>query len=188
MLTVDDDQFWKGLPLLQLGERIPTLDDTVTAVGYPMGGDNVCVTRGVVSRIDLADYSCEEKLLVVQIDAAINPGNSGGPVFSKDNRVAGVAFAGITIADNIGYVIPHTVVQLFLNNYKKDQKRIQGLLPCLGIALQPTDNICLRKQHGLPADSHTGMVVVGVSKRMPAGKIVEKGDVLLKVDGHDVGE
>jgi hypothetical protein len=189
MLTVDDDAFWEGIPLLQLSTTVPQLDDTVTAVGYPMGGDNVCVTRGVVSRIDLTGYSeSEEKLLVVQIDAAINPGNSGGPVFGKDNLVAGVAFAGITLADNIGFVIPHSVVRLFLDNFKKNRQRIQGLLPSLGIALQPTDNICLRKQHGLAIDSHNGMVVVSVSERMPAGRVVEKGDVLLKVDGHEIGE
>lgn len=41
------------------------------------------MTRGVVSRIDMLDYTflqqkCGERLLVLQIDAAINPGNSGG--------------------------------------------------------------------------------------------------------------
>jgi hypothetical protein len=35
----------------QISSGIPELDDSVTCVGYPIGGDNVCVTRGVVSRI-----------------------------------------------------------------------------------------------------------------------------------------
>ena len=37
--------------------------------------ETVCVTQGVVSRIDLHSYSWDSRLLVVQIDAAINPGN-----------------------------------------------------------------------------------------------------------------
>ena len=59
----------------------------MTCVGYPLGGDNISVTRGVVSRIDVS----HEALLRVQIDAAINPGNSGGPVFDEAGRVVGVA-------------------------------------------------------------------------------------------------
>jgi hypothetical protein len=50
---------------------LPQLDDNVACVGYPMGGDNVCVTRGVVSRIDLLDYTFsnlgDPELLVIQI-------------------------------------------------------------------------------------------------------------------------
>ncbi len=39
-------------------------------------GDNISVTQGVVSRVDISDYAhSAETLLVIQIDAAINPGN-----------------------------------------------------------------------------------------------------------------
>jgi hypothetical protein len=48
-------------------------------VGFPQGGDNVCVTKGVVSRIDRQQYSHgRTSLLAIQVDAAINSGNSGG--------------------------------------------------------------------------------------------------------------
>lgn len=47
-------------------------------MGYPMGGDNISITRGVVSRVDLMDYTMlglgDSPLLTIQIDAAINPG------------------------------------------------------------------------------------------------------------------
>jgi len=33
------------------------LQDDVTVVGYPMGGDNVSVTSGVVSRIEPQQYT-----------------------------------------------------------------------------------------------------------------------------------
>ena len=54
-----------------------------------MGGENVSLTRGVVSRVDVMDYSFSRmdadcRLLVLQIDAAINPGK--GFVTSKAER------------------------------------------------------------------------------------------------------
>ena len=45
-----------------------------------IGGENLSVTKGVVSRVCLSTYSHSlEDLLKIQIDAAINSGNSGGP-------------------------------------------------------------------------------------------------------------
>ncbi len=45
-----------------------------------IGGDNLSVTKGVVSRVVMSTYSHSlECLLTLQIDAATNPGNSGGP-------------------------------------------------------------------------------------------------------------
>ena len=112
MVEVVDDRFWDGLPQVQFGSDTPALDSNVSAVGYPMGGDNISITRGVVSRsvamlmarilccsaylillarVDLMDYTMlglgDPPLLTIQIDAAINPGNSGGPVFDDQMKV-----------------------------------------------------------------------------------------------------
>ena len=52
--------------------------DAVAVVGYPIGGETISVTTGVVSRIEVTSYSHgATELLGIQIDAAINPGNSG---------------------------------------------------------------------------------------------------------------
>ena len=56
---------------LTLEEILPKLDENVTCVGYPTGGNQISVTRGVVSRIDVDGHS----VFRIQIDAAINPGN-----------------------------------------------------------------------------------------------------------------
>lgn len=60
--------------LLLLQEELPKLDENVSCVGFPTGGQQISVTRGVVSRIDVDS----QYVLRIQIDAAINPGNSGG--------------------------------------------------------------------------------------------------------------
>ena len=39
----------QALNSIELSEEVPHLDSDVLTVGYPMGGENICVTRGVVS-------------------------------------------------------------------------------------------------------------------------------------------
>ena len=52
-----------------------------------------CAPPGVVSRIEVTDYSHgSTDLLAIQIDAAINGGNSGGPVFNRACQCVGIAF------------------------------------------------------------------------------------------------
>ncbi len=52
MLAVDDEEFWAGVQLLDISPDLPPMQQGVTVVGFPTGGDNVCVTKGVVSRLD----------------------------------------------------------------------------------------------------------------------------------------
>lgn len=109
----------------------------MTVVGYPIGGDSVSVTRGVVSRIELTQYEHGGKeLLGIQIDAAINAGNSGGPAFNDAGQCVGVAFQALKShdAENIGYVIPSPVINHFLKDFETNGK-VTGF-PRLGIAWQ----------------------------------------------------
>lgn len=55
LLTVDDPAFWEGLAPLEFGP-LPQLQDTVAVVGYPIGGDTISVTAGVVSRIEVGGW------------------------------------------------------------------------------------------------------------------------------------
>lgn len=71
-------------------------------IHFFVGGDNISVTKGVVSRVEPTQYvHGASQLLAIQIDAAINPGNSGGPAIMGD-KVAGVAFQNLSGAENIG--------------------------------------------------------------------------------------
>jgi S1-C subfamily serine protease len=77
LLSVANDEFWKGVEPLRFGP-LPRLQDAVAVVGYPIGGDTISVTSGVVSRIEVTAYvHASTELLGIQIDAAINSGNSG---------------------------------------------------------------------------------------------------------------
>ena len=55
LLTVDDDEFWEGIIPVEFG-NLPVLQDAVTVVGYPIGGDTISVTSGVVSRMEILSY------------------------------------------------------------------------------------------------------------------------------------
>ena len=39
----------QALSSVELSEEVPELDSDVLTVGYPLGGENICVTRGVAA-------------------------------------------------------------------------------------------------------------------------------------------
>ncbi|RZB89952.1 Protease Do-like 10, mitochondrial isoform B [Glycine soja] len=101
ILVIENKEFWDGMNPLELGD-VPFLQEAVAVVGYPQGGDNISVTKGVVSRVEPTQYvHGASQLMAIQIDAAINPGNSGGPAI-MGSKVAGVAFQNLSGAENIG--------------------------------------------------------------------------------------
>ncbi|CAE7215996.1 DEGP9, partial [Symbiodinium natans] len=52
VLTVEDDEFWEGLQAVRLSQKLPHLEEDVLCVGFPIGGDTISVTSGVISRIE----------------------------------------------------------------------------------------------------------------------------------------
>ena len=56
LITVDSREFFKNMVPLAFG-GIPELESTVSAYGYPIGGERMSVTTGIVSRIDFQLYT-----------------------------------------------------------------------------------------------------------------------------------
>jgi S1-C subfamily serine protease len=184
MLEVVDGAFFQGTSALRLG-GVPALDSMVTVLGYPIGGDRLSVTRGVVSRIDYRGYahSGVDSHLVVQIDAAINPGNSGGPVI-QDNQLVGVAFQGFSgmVAQNVGYMIPTPVVTRFLQDVADGH---YDLYVDVGFQYFPLINATHRRALGLlPGDY--GVMVGEVFRAGAAHGYLQTGDVLLAIDNRPI--
>ena len=164
---------------------IPKLNTTVIAVGYPIGGERISVTRGVVSRVDFRTYthSGVDNHLAIQVDAAINPGNSGGPVL-QSNQVVGVAFQGYSgsVAQNTGYMIPVPVVQRFLTDVEDGTYDYYVDLATSTIGLL---NPAQRQALGLPNDG-IGVMVCEPDAAGSAGQLLKTKDVLLSIDGHTI--
>ncbi|KAM3248764.1 protease Do-like 2, chloroplastic isoform X1 [Capsicum annuum] len=185
LLTVENKDFWKGAEPLHFG-HLPHLQDAVTVVGYPLGGDTISVTKGVVSRVEVTSYAHgSSELLGIQIDAAINPGNSGGPAFNDDGECIGVAFQVYRSdeVENIGYVIPTTVVSHFLEDYERNGK--YNGFPCLGVLLQKLENPALRAC--LRVSSNEGVLVRKIEPTSDVSNVLKEGDVIVSFDGVRVG-
>ena len=183
LLTVDDPEFFKDtLPLKFDG--VPEVQDTVQVVGFPIGGNKISVTKGVVSRIEvtLLVYSLNN-LLTIQIDAALNPGNSGGPAI-KDGKIIGVATQAIDDANNIGYIIPVPVIERFLNDLKDGT---YNGVPFAGFGVSGTENGILRQYYGI--QKKTGGVIINrVIPFSSADGILKEGDIILTINGVAIAQ
>jgi S1-C subfamily serine protease len=116
VLQLDDPAFFDTHPPVARASKLPQIKDPVLAYGFPTGGSSLSITKGIVSRIEFAQYNYPVSGLRIQIDAAINPGNSGGPAIAGDKMI-GLAFSRLGgDSQNIGYIIPNEEVDLFLKD------------------------------------------------------------------------
>lgn len=183
LVTVTDQSFFSGTEPLTFGP-LPEINSTVQTCGFPVGGRQVSVTEGVVSRLETSTYSHNpaSEHLVVQTDAAINPGNSGGPVL-QNGKVVGVAFQGLKTADNIGYMIPTTIIDHFMTDIKDGTYDGFG---SFGISLFPgLHNSGYKSFLKIPVDQD-GIVITSVMINSTYYDILKPGDVLTEIDGFNI--
>jgi S1-C subfamily serine protease len=168
-----------------LGWRdVPQIGSSVVAYGYPIGGEQLSTTSGVVSRIEDHSYFFGlSEHLVIQTDAALNPGNSGGPVV-QDGAVVGVVFQVLRGEQNIGYVIPWSVVRHFLDDGKDGH--YDGF-PDLPLRFLPLSSPAARRERRLP-NARSGVVVQEVAFGSSLETLFRPADVVLSVDGHELSD
>ena len=183
LLGVDDPAFWEGTVPVRLGQ-LPPRNAQIAVYGFPVGGNELCITAGVVSRIEVRTYTHSQRnLLALQTDAAINPGNSGGPVF-MDGELIGIAFQSYRRKDlqKAGYVVPIPVIRHLFEDL--EDGAISGV-PDLGIYSQKIENDALRAHLGLSPD-HSGVRVSRVVPGSSADGVLQVDDVVMSVDGTAV--
>ena len=181
LVEIEDKSFFNGTVPLKLG-TLPEIQEKLTVYGYPLGGDKLSTTQGIVSRMEHNTYTLtNRKFLIGQTDAAINSGNSGGPVVSK-GKVAGVAFAGLNSADNIGYFIPVNILNNFLEDIKDG--KYDGP-PLLGVEWLELESPSHRRMLGIE-DKTGGILIKKVFKNSPFEGVLQKNDVLMKLDNYPI--
>ena len=181
LVEIEDKSFFNGTVPLKLG-TLPEIQEKLTVYGYPLGGDKLSTTQGIVSRMEHNTYTLtNRKFLIGQTDAAINSGNSGGPVVSK-GKVVGVAFAGLNSADNIGYFIPVNILNNFLEDIKDG--KYDGS-PLLGVEWLELESPSHRRMLGIE-DKTGGILIKKVFKNSPFEGVLQKNDVLMKLDNYPV--
>ncbi len=187
ILKLEDDDFFKDHPPLPCASTLPEIKDAVMAFGYPVGGDSLSVTKGIVSRIDFSPYGYDPAGtgaagLRIQVDAAINPGNSGGPAVVGDKMI-GLAFSSLGGAQNISYIIPCAEIEPYLADIADG--RYDGK-PVMTDRLQTLENAALRTFLKLPKDTQ-GIVVDEPEKR--SGDVtLRKWDVITKIGTNPVDD
>jgi S1-C subfamily serine protease len=181
LLKVEEKAFFQGVIPLTFG-ALPEVEQKIVVYGYPMGGSTLSATIGVVSRVEHHVYAHSgESFLAVQVDAAVNPGNSGGPALSN-GKIVGVVMQVITKSQNIGYLVPVSMVKHFIDDMKDG--KYDGLAD-IGLGTQKLENPAIRRYYGLD-DTISGKLINKVVHNSSLSDIVKEGDILTAVDGHTI--
>ena len=181
LLKVEEKAFFEGVKPLTFGP-LPNVEQRIVVYGYPMGGSTLSATIGVVSRVEHHTYAHSgETFLAVQVDAAVNPGNSGGPALS-DGKIVGVVMQVISKSQNIGYLVPVNLVKHFIEDMKDN--KYDGFAD-LGLGTQKLENPAIRRYYGLDENA-SGKLINKVVHNSTLAGILEVGDILTSVDGHNI--
>ncbi|CAN8140751.1 putative Trypsin-like peptidase domain-containing protein [uncultured Thiomicrorhabdus sp.] len=179
LLEVDNRDFFEDIEPLELGD-LPKMGEQVTALGFPMGGDELSTTKGVVSRLEHRHYSySKQPFLTIQIDTPINPGNSGGPIINQQQKIVGIAMQGITKANNISYLVPSRVIRHFFKDIADGE--YQGM-PHENFLFTQMENPTLQRYFQLP-EMASGILIEEVNS---SDSPLQENDVLIEVSGQKI--
>jgi S1-C subfamily serine protease len=182
LLKLDDESFFDSHPAVRRAAALPDVGEAVFAYGYPMGGNSLSTTKGVVSRIEYVPYSYGTSGLRIQVDAPINPGNSGGAVVAGD-KLVGLAFSVAANAQNIGYIIPNEEIELFLKSVA-DGRPSEKL--SLWDGTQTLENPVLRQF--LKLDKSVEGMVVSQPASKDAGYPLKEWDVITRIGDYPIDD
>jgi S1-C subfamily serine protease len=182
VLAVKDETFFQKRPALARARELPRVQDGVTVHGFPVGGTELSVTKGVVSRIDHGAYYGLTTGMLIQVSAAINPGNSGGPAVA-DNKMIGLVCSRLNDAEGIGYVIPNEEIDGFLTRLRGGRYEPKPA-EAAGTEYQRLENQALRGLLRLAPG--TRGVLVHPPPRRDAGYPLREFDVLTKIGDYEI--
>jgi S1-C subfamily serine protease len=179
VLSLADDTFFRKRPPMPRTKNLPSARDAVEVYGFPIGGEEMSVTKGVISRIGYGPYFPG---VVLQVSAAINQGNSGGPAV-VGGKMVGVVFSRLSDAENIGFVIPNEEIDFFLEGVKKG--RYEGkLTDATFTRYQRLENESLRVM--LKLDKRTRGILAFPPRPTEVGNPFHEFDILTRIGEHDI--
>lgn len=180
ILEVEDKNFFKDIKPIALGDT-PTVGDEVIVYGFPMGGEEMSLTKGIISRIEMMEsVHSGINILACDMDAAISSGNSGGPVI-KNDKVVGVSFQGIFLKEG-GYIIS---VELLKTMLEMDEKGKEYKITDIAVEGQSFENKGLKSSLNLDK-KQKGIYIFNVSNLSTINKYIKVGDVITKIDEYEI--
>jgi S1-C subfamily serine protease len=157
------------------------IGDSAVAIGMPYGLFQ-SVSKGIISAKGRPPHNKGLYKYFLQMDTAINPGNSGGGVWDQWGELIGIASNGIQISGasvNINFAIPSFMVRALADQIIEhgDVKRGE-----LGITASTITDETAGNWNGV-----IGVLVDSVAEGSAAELYgLDRGDVVLEVDGHTV--
>jgi serine protease Do len=173
-----------GFPYVSFEDKArPRVGDWVVAVGNPFGLGGTA-TAGIVSALGRSGVSGSQFVDYMQIDAPINRGNSGGPTFDTNGRVVGVNSAIFSPSGGsvgIGFDIPADVAETVTRQLISSGKVVRGYI---GASIQ---NVTPEIAESMGLAGRKGALVADLTPGGPSEAAgLKPGDLVLKVNGHDV--
>lgn len=171
------------LPTVELGDSDKIeIGDWAIAIGNPLGFEHT-VTAGIISALhrDFPKPDGSGRFQdMIQTDAAINPGNSGGPLLDALGRVIGINTAIAVNAEGINFAIPINAALRVLPSLIASGKVTRAWL---GVVIQElTEEIA----PGFGVEPYSGVLIADVRPDGPSYGILQRGDIVLSVDGKPV--
>jgi serine protease Do len=172
-----------NLPFAEFGDSDTLkVGELAVAIGNPLGELAGTVTAGIISATDREITIDNERMNLLQTDAAINPGNSGGALCNAYGEVIGIVNAKSSAlgVEGLGFAIPVNdakpiVEQLIANGYVAGRA-------ALGVSLQE-----VTKQTSRFFRATAGVYVSDVTPGGAAAAAgIQRGDRIVSVDGVEV--
>ena len=172
-----------GLTAAPMGDSDAlSVGEQTVVIGNPLGALGGSITTGILSASDREITINNEKMTLLQTDAAINPGNSGGGMFDAYGNLIGIVVAkssGTTI-EGLGFAIPINTVkdiyeQLMDNGYVTGRA-------VLGVTMTEQQAVSFGS-----SSSRAYVIVTAVSENSPAAEAgIQPGDIILSIDDQEV--
>ena len=179
----------KGLPTIPIGDSDQLrLGEWVLAIGSPYGLTST-ITAGIVSAKGRSMPSSNREFKIesfIQTDAAVNPGNSGGALVNIKGELVGINTAIISQTGSYtgySFAIPVNMVKKITDDFR-EYGSVQRAM--LGITML-NNSEDLKEE--LKLSTSEGVYISEVVKGGAAEAAgVEKGDILLSIDGTPVSK
>lgn len=167
-------KFWDDVVPLEIGD-LPSKMEKIYVCGFPLGGENLSITSGLVNRIEIIKYFDIADGLAIQIEAPVNSGNSGGPAINSNGKIIGVAVQkeieeGV---HNMSYIIPTVILRFFL--FKMDNS---DLLTDLGITYQEINSQSMKDYF----ETEDGVITWLIDPLSNANEVLKYRDIILSIN------
>jgi serine protease Do len=182
VLKVEGSDF----PAITVGDSNKVqVGDYALAIGDPFGVGQT-VTMGIISAKNRGGLGIEDYEDFIQTDAPINPGNSGGALINDRGELVGINTAILSHGsggnEGIGFAIPVNLARSVMSQILEHGKVTRAYL---GIMVQDvTPGIA----KAMNLKDMKGVLVGDVNSTGPAHENLQRGDVILEVNGKPMAD